>query len=443
MALELLKKESDTLASAFRVFIDTRAAHEPAWLRLLREKSFAEFEAVGFPTVKDEDWKYTNVSSIAKQDFAPVFQPGTRASVDNLRYEETRESTLVFVNGFFDKGLSALQALSSARILSFAEALASKEFEPVVREHFENITGDQDGFAALNRAFAEGLLIVIPANTKIQAPIHLAFVIDQTKTETVVAFPRVLIAAGVNSSATIVESYAGLKDGKYLTNSVIDLTVTDGAHIQHYKVQREAPEAFHIASTTAALGANANYDTTTINFGALLSRHGIEVLMDHEGAQCSVDGLYMVDGNQHTDTHSVIDHRQPRCASHQLYKGILDGQSRAVFNGKVFVRHGAQQTDAKQTNKNLLLSPEARVDTKPQLEIFADDVKCAHGAAVGQLDQEELFYLESRGIRSTLARNLLTYGFAEEVIEKIKIDSIKRELDEAVLHRLRSGLELQ
>ena len=245
-----------------------------------------------------------------------------------------------------------------------------------------------------------------------------------------------------NTSATILENYASLNHAQYLTNSIVDVRVENGAQLLHYKVQRESNAAFHIATTNAELGANATYDTTTINFGAAISRHGIDVRMDHEGARCSVDGLYMVDANQHTDTHSVIDHRQPRCASHQLYKGILDGKSRAVFNGKVFVRHGAQQTDAKQTNKNLLLSPEARVDTKPQLEIFADDVKCAHGAAVGQLDQDELFYLESRGINPTLARNMLTYGFAEEVIEKIRIDSIRRELDEAVLNRLHSSLEV-
>jgi len=191
------------------------------------------------------------------------------------------------------------------------------------------------------------------------------------------------------------------------------------------------------------LGAKAVYDTTTINLGAALSRHDINVTMDHEGASCSVDGLYMVDGNQHTDTHSVIDHRQPHCSSHQLYKGILDGNSRAVFNGKVFVRHGAQQTDARQTNKNLLLSDNAQIDTKPQLEIYADDVKCTHGAAIGQIDEDMMFYLESRGINPVLAKNMLTYGFAEEVIEKIKIESIKRELDEAVLNRLHSEFQLE
>ena len=248
-----------------------------------------------------------------------------------------------------------------------------------------------------------------------------------------------LIAAEANSAATIIESYASPGESVYLTNAIVDVRLGAGAHLKHFKVQRESTSAFHVAATNAELGANASYDSTAINLGAALSRHTIDVVMDHEGAECWVDGLYMVDGNQHTDTHSTIDHRQPHCSSQQLYKGILDGKSRAVFNGKVFVRHGAQQTVAQQTNKNLLLSNEARVDTKPQLEIFADDVKCAHGAAVGQLEADEIFYLESRGIRPELARNLLTYGFAEEVIEKIKIDSIRRELDEAVLNRLHTS----
>jgi Fe-S cluster assembly protein SufD len=196
-----------------------------------------------------------------------------------------------------------------------------------------------------------------------------------------------------------------------------------------------------VATTATELGRGSSYDTTSITMGAQLSRHDISVVLDHEGAECWVDGLYIVGANQHADTHSVIDHKQPHCNSHQLYKGILDGNGRAVFNGKVFVRHGAQKTDAMQTNKNLLLSDRARVDTKPQLEIFADDVKCAHGAAVGQLDPEELFYLHARGINPALARNLLTYGFAEEVIGKIKLESIRSELDQAVLNQIHAQLD--
>ncbi|HVF87595.1 MAG TPA: Fe-S cluster assembly protein SufD, partial [Pyrinomonadaceae bacterium] len=223
---------------------------------------------------------------------------------------------------------------------------------------------------------------------------------------------------------------------------VTEVFVGEGARLVHYKVQRESERAFHVASTRAALGRGSSYDLTTITLGAQLSRHGVEVRLAAEGAECWVDGLYLVGEGQHADTHSLIDHQQPHCTSHQNYKGILDGKSRAVFNGRVFVHRDAQQTDAVQSNKNLLLSTEARVDTKPQLEIFADDVKCAHGATVGQLEEEELFYLASRGLHPELARNLLTYGFAEELIEKIKIESIKTQLDEAILNRLNARLEV-
>ena len=280
-------------------------------------------------------------------------------------------------------------------------------------------------------------------NAIVETPIQLLFITEAAHGEQPAASPRVVVHAGARASATIVESYASSSDGAYLTNAVIDFQIEDSAQIRHYKVQRESAAGFHIATTNANLGARAKYETTTINLGGAISRHDINVVMDHEGAECAVDGLYMVEGSQHTDTHSVIDHRQPHCTSRQLYKGILDGKSRAVFNGKVFVRHGAQQTDAQQTNKNLLLSKEAQIDTKPQLEIYADDVKCTHGAAIGQLDEDEIFYLESRGINPALARNMLTYGFAEEVIERIKIDSIRRELDEAVLNRLHSEFHIE
>jgi Fe-S cluster assembly protein SufD len=326
--------------------------------------------------------------------------------------------------------------------MEFGEALGSAH-EAKLREHFErSIQDGESGFTALNTALSTGgAFIFLPANTVVEVPIHLQFISESENGDAPASFPRVLIVAEDNSSATIVETYGSPGEGVYLTNAIVDVEIGSGARIQHLRVQRESPAAFHIAATHADLGPNASYDTTAINLGAALSRHTINVVMDHEGAECWVDGLYMIDGSQHSDTHSLIDHRRPHCTSHQLYKGILDGKSRAVFNGKVFVRHDAQQTDAKQTNKNLLLSDDARVDTKPQLEIFADDVKCAHGAAVGQLSEEEIFYLESRGLKPETARNLLTYGFAEEVIEKIKIESLKRELDAVVLNRLHAEIE--
>jgi Fe-S cluster assembly protein SufD len=448
MSTELVK-EPNGYEAAFRQARQEPGAGEPSWLQNLRENSFGQFEQAGLPNIKQEEWKYTNVTSIARTNFAPaIADNGTALSKESelapFLYEEARNSRLVFVNGTFRKELSSLESLPDSIVaIDLREALRGGEYEATLREYLEHPVL-ANGFAALNTAlFTSGLFLKISGGVKVETPIHLLFVGEtMAGNPPPAAFPRVLILAEENSAATIIESYAGTTDdGVYLTNAIVDLNLAEGARLQHYKIQRESMGAFHIATTRAELGPNSSYNTTTINFGAALSRHDIHVQMDHEGAECSVDGLYMVDGSQHTDTHSVIDHRQPHCTSHQLYKGILDGKSRAVFNGKVFVRHGAQQTDARQTNKNLLLSTDARVDTKPQLEIFADDVKCTHGAAVGQIDEDEMFYLESRGINPTLGRNLLTYGFAEEVIEKIGIESIRRELDAAVLNRLHVELE--
>ncbi|MDX6385740.1 MAG: Fe-S cluster assembly protein SufD [Blastocatellia bacterium] len=446
MSTELVKETR--YEAAFRQATETRSADEPAWLQILRQNSFDQFEDAGFPDLKQEDWKYTNVASIARTDFVPVLTSnGTALAKDGALepfvYEEARQSRLVFVNGMFRKDLSSWEALPASVVaMDLRDALHLSDHEPTVREYLEH-PALANGFAALNTAlFTSGLFLKVPRGVAVEAPIHLLFIGENTGDgPPPAAFPRVMIVAEENSSATIIESYASPQDqGVYLTNAIIDVSLADDARVQHYKIQRESTAAFHVATTRAELGPKSSYSTTTINFGAALSRHDIRVQMDHEGAECSVDGLYMVDGSQHTDTHSVIDHRQPHCTSHQLYKGILDGKSRAVFNGKVFVRHDAQQTDARQTNKNLLLSTDARVDTKPQLEIYADDVKCTHGAAVGQLDEDEMFYLESRGINPALARNMLTYGFAEEVIERIGIESIRRELDAAVLNRLRAEL---
>ena len=444
-----IAKENGAYHSALRERM--KVSGEPLWLRTLRGRSFDQFERVGFPGVDQEEWKYTNVAAITRTKFTPVVNSnGTTLSKRNglapFIYEETRDSCFVFVNGIFREDLSSCKGLCGVVALDLNDALQISEYETVIRESLERNAGSgNNGFELLNTAlFAGGLFVSIPRGVNLRTPIQLQFVSEPVKAGTPAAvFPRVLIVGEKNSAATIIESYRATAEGVYLTNAIVDLVLDEGARFHHYKVQRESAGASHIAKTRADLGPNAGYDSTTINFGAALSRHDINVTMDHEGASCSVDGLYMVDGSQHTDTHSVIDHRQPHCTSRQLYKGILDGKSRAVFNGKVFVRHGAQQTDAQQTNKNLLLSSEAQIDTKPQLEIYADDVKCTHGAAVGQLEPDELFYLESRGINPALAKNMLTYGFAGEVIEKIQIESIRRELDEAVLNRLHVDLAIE
>jgi Fe-S cluster assembly protein SufD len=444
MTTELTKQEKNIWESFYS---QQASLAGPSWAVRLRETALDRFKELGFPSVKEEEWKYTNVAPLTKLEFQSESEAiPARLTADDvaaLGCPEAKGSELVFVNGVLRPELSSLNDLPAGVVaMDLRKAIGTESHHDLIREHLaRGVDYNANGFVALNTAMLDGgAFVLIPKNTEVTKLISLLFIADGTEGN-IASFPRVLVVAAENSKATLVETYVSAGSGISFTNAVVEIALQDGARLEHYKVQRESVTAFHVAATNASLGANSSYDSTAINFGAQLSRHDIAVKMPHEGSECWVDGLYVVSSGQHTDTHSVIDHQQPHCTSHQLYKGILDGKSRAVFNGKIFVRHGAQKTDAMQTNKNLLLSKEARVDTKPQLEILADDVKCAHGAAVGQIDEDEMFYLQTRGIHSELARNLLTYGFAEEVIGKIKIESIRAQLDEAVLNRLNARLE--
>jgi Fe-S cluster assembly protein SufD len=440
MVTELAKVENNYQA-AFGVARESSPT--VPWLELVRNSAMDRFEQLGFPTIHDEEWKYTNLASLTKQSFAPATRPET-VSIDSRRfvYPETIGAHLVVVNGFLSEELSVTTGLENVVAVDLLSAISDARYNKVARAYLARNAGYHDrGLAALNTAFLQsGLFLWIPKGVNVETPIQVTFLTDAEQANTA-TFPRLLVVAEENSSATLIETFVSTGEQQYFTNAVAEIVLKEGARLEHYRMQRESVKAFHTSMTSASLGRSSSYDTTSINLGAKLSRHDVSVVLDHEGAECWVDGLYLVGADQHTDTHSVIDHQQPHCTSHQLYKGILDGNARAVFNGKVFVREGAQKTDAMQTNKNLLLSQQARVDTKPQLEIYADDVKCAHGAAVGQIDQEELFYLLARGINTELARSLLTYGFAEEVIGKIKIESIRSQLDEIVLRQLNTRLE--
>lgn len=355
-------------------------------LRSLREEAFEAFSQKGFPTPREEDWKYTNVAPLASTEWnIPERDPKVPADIDI--------------------------------------------------ELLERFDCRRNGFTAMNLAFGELATLRIKKDTSVDLPIEFAFAADKGTAR----FPHLLIIAEAGSKATIVEKYAS--PSRCFTNAAVQIVVEDNASLTHYRVQKESPEAFHYGVTEVMVNRGGSYNATSINLGGALSRHDIEVKFTAEGGEAWVDGLYMLNGTQHHDTHSIIDHTVPNCTSHQNYRGVLNDKSRAVFNGKVFVRENAHGTDAEQSNKNLLLSNDARVDTKPQLEIFNDDVKCSHGATVGQLEDEELFYLLTRGLPESLARNLLTYGFAEEVINKITIEAIKGELDEAVLNRLNTKLE--
>lgn len=410
------------------------AAGQPDWLKDLRTRAFSHFEANGFPTPANEEWKYTNVASFAGDEWSTAGD--SQQDVSAFVHEESKDSVLVFLNGGFRKDLSKSEALGGAVVLGFGEALADAKYSEILKAKLGTLVDtEKNGFIALNTAFInEGAFIFLPKNTKIESPVQMLFMTDEGKA----AFPRVLVVAEAFAEATFVESYVRASESKYMTNAVIEVSLADEAKIKHFRVQRESHEAFHIGASGAEVEKGSVYDSTNINLGAKISRHEIAVRFNSEGGEVFVDGLYMIGEDQHHDTHSLIDHRLPNCVSHQSYKGIVDGKAHAVFNGKIFVRENASGTDGYQSNKNLLLSNDARVDTKPQLEIFNDDVKCAHGATVGQLEDEELFYLLSRGISEPLARNLLTYGFAEEVINKIDVESVKKQLDEAVLNRLKA-----
>lgn len=382
MTAELVQET--VYSNDFRRLVET--AGEPEWLLDLRRRAFDVFTEKGFPTVKQEDWKYTNVAPIAGENWAV----------------EPRSSKPVIDEG--------------------------------VRNALEKFDHEKNGFRALNLSFADVSVVRIPKETSVAEPIELSFAADEGKA----SFPHVIVIAERGSKATIVETYSS--SGKSFTNAAVQIVVEDNAHLTHYRVQKESGEAFHVGTTEVSVGRGSYYNSTNINIGGALSRHDINLKFTAEGGEAYVDGLYMLNGTQHSDTHSVIDHLVPNCTSNQNYKGVLNDKSRAVFNGIVFVRENAHGTDAQQSNKNLLLSNDARVDTKPQLEIFNDDVKCSHGATVGQLEEEELFYLLTRGLPEPLARNLLTYGFAEEIINKIDIEAIKAELDTAVLNRLNTEI---
>ena len=412
-------------------------SNQPIWLKTIRKHAFQFFTGNGFPTPRNEEWKYTNVAPVAKEEFS--FEAGTVGDeiIKDLIYEEAAANTFVFVDGRLKKGVFTGDDNFTA--LTLNDVFKDERLVKIAETHFgKALDFERNGFTALNTAFMEeGIFLHISRDAQIETPVHLLFISTDGK----INFPRVFVFCEKGSNASLIENFVSAGAGRSFSNSVTEIFLEDNARLTHHRIQKENVDSFNIGATQALLGRDSYYNSTNINFGAALSRHDVGVKFTAEGGECFVDGLYMTGGSQHADTHSVIDHAVPHCTSHQTYKGVLGESSHAVFNGKVLVRENARGTDAQQSNKNLLLSNDARVDTKPQLEIFNDDVKCAHGATVGQLADEEVFYLLSRGLHMELARNLLTYGFAEEVISKIDVASIKDELDQAVLHRLEATLE--
>lgn len=430
----------------------------PTWLNELRQKGIARFEALGFPTTKNEDWHFTSVAPIAERTFrlgngageASTQRTGDRressrrrgdaansigatsADIAGFGFNRTDWHTLVFINGAFDEVLSSFPELGAkVRVESLARAIQSET--PSIERHLGGIASfDQHAFTALNTAFiADGAFIEIANDAVVEQPIHLLFVSAGEG----VSHPRNLIVAGRHSRATIVESFVAMRDGGYFTNAVTEIVVGEGAHVDHYKLQRESESSFHVGTVQAREARDSAFHSFSFAVGGALARTNIYTSLDGDAATCTLNGLYLTDGTQHIDNQTSIEHLAPNCPSHEVYKGVLDGRSHGVFNGKVYVHPEAQKTDGKQSNNNLLLSPSARVDTKPQLEIFADDVKCTHGATVGRLDELAMFYLNSRGIGAETARILLTYAFAADVLETIELEPLKAELEKIVLAR--------
>jgi len=415
-----------------------------SWTYPIRKAAISSFVEQGFPTTRHEDWKYTNVAPITAVPFSPAGSDlrGLGAEmVERLAFGEREDSLLVFANGYYAEELSSPGPLpQGVKAGSLAAAIAADT--GWVEPHLARYASFRDqAFVALNTAFMkDGAFLFIPEGRFVEKPIHLLF-ISAAPGEATVSYPRNLILIGQGSQATVVESYAGLGEGPYLTNGVTELVVGENAVIDHCRVGREGEKAFHVGTLQVRLGRNSQITSHSIALGGSLVRNEINIVLDGEGAECTLNGLYMAAGQQHVDNQTRIDHAKPHGTSRELYKGILDGRTRGVFNGKIVVRKSAAKTDARQINKNLLLSEEALVHTKPQLEIHNNDVKCSHGSTIGQLDPDAVFYLRSRGVDLEAARSLLTYAFASEIVNRIKLGSLRAFLEEQLLSRLRRTTE--
>ena len=418
---------------------------DPAWLARAGLTGLEWVGRHGFPTHKDEDWKYTRLDPILAVPFAAA----TAASDMDLSARISAEMIekvapdlgglrLTFVNGHFAAELSRLSELpAGAQVTNFAAVLRAQpeRLEPF----FTHPAGEHHAFAAFNDALAEdGAFLHLGAGVSVDQPIHLIF-FSETGGSPLMSNPRSVIMAEAGSSATIVESYAGIDGDVYCTNALTQVILGEGAKIEHYKVQLEPLSAFHLALLTVRQGVQSRFTSRSVALGASIARHEVRVLLEGARAEASLDGIYLPEGEQVHDNMIFMDHVATNCTSHQLYKGVLDGASRGVFNGHIMVRHGADGTDANQKNKNLLLSDRAEADTRPRLEIYTDDVKCTHGAAVGQMDEEVLLYLRARGIPLAEARALLIYAFIQEMVDRIELEPLRSQLEPLIAARFRQA----
>ena len=418
----------------------------PTWLAPLRKAGMASFADQGFPTLRDEDWRFTNVAPIAKLPFqlaGPAQVNGAESkSLAEAAFNKLAGHRLVFVNGFYCAELSDIKPLSDGvRIENLAATLAQDS--AFVETHLGKYAHTaKNPFVALNQAFfTDGAFIYVPSGVEVAEPVQLIYIASAKQSGEMV-LPRNLIIAEANSKLTLVESYLSTEDVAYFTNAVTELHAGDNANVEHIKLQDESAAAFHIATIAGEFSRASQVKVHSFALGAKLSRNNIRTKLAGEGLECVLNGLYLTRDEQLADHHMIVEHAQPHCASHEYFNGILDDKSKGVFHGRILVQQIAQKTDAKQTNKNLLLSDTASADTKPQLEIYADDVKCTHGATIGQLNDESIFYLRSRGLGTETAKRMLIHAFAGEIIERIQHEAAREVVDALVWDRLEANPHL-
>jgi Fe-S cluster assembly protein SufD len=410
-----------------------RVAVQPSWLQSLRQEAFARFSETGFPTTHDEDWRFTNVAAVANTAFELAgHETVSREQLAPFGADQFA-SCLVFVNGLFSQELSTLEQLPKGVTVSSLAAQLKDDAASIEQHLGKYLNTQRDSFAALNSAFIEdGIYVYIPRGVVVETPIYVLYVTVPSATPTM-NHPRNLIVAEENSQVTVVEDYVSLGEGTTFSNAATELVAGDNANVSHYMIVREGDSAYNFSTLRIQQGRHANVATHSLLLSGALVRNNVHPVLAGEGSECLINGLFMANGRQHMDNYMLVEHASPHCDSRQFYNGILNGQSHGVFHGRIIVHKDAQKTDAKQTNRNLLLSDDAQIDTKPQLEIYADDVKCTHGATIGQFDDNALFYLRSRGLAEAAARHVLLLAFANECLDRMNSPQIREHLEQLVV----------
>lgn len=438
----LANESKERYLTAFNQLRVNLADSSPPWLNDLRNAGVTRFATLGFPTAKVEEWKFTNVEPLVSQSFAPANGEAASVRAEEIipwSLAEPDAPRLVFVNGVYTPQLSRVPALPKGVVIGNLAASIDRDDEIVASQLGHYVDLERQHFAALNTAFLQdGALVSFGAGCRLQQPIYLVFV-STVVHQPVISQPRTLILLGAGCEAKIVESYLGANDGGYFCNAVSELIGGADAVVEHYRLQQERDTGYHIGTLAARLERGCHFTAHAVTLSGGFVRNNVNVVLDGEGAECELNGLYLADGKQHVDNFTEIAHSKPRARSLELYKGILSGDAHGVFNGKIVVHKDAQKSDARQTNKNLLLSGNAVVHTKPQLEINADDVKCSHGSTIGQLDADAMFYLRARGLGPEEARSLLSFAFASDVVGRMRIDALRSQLDAYLVARFGKG----